>query len=254
MSASFVALFSELRRSRPRSHPVWDHNAKLDARALVAGLGVRLPALHLIAAEPRGIPEPSGPVVVKPNNGCVALGVLPLLPVEDGWRGAFSGQVAPWAAWMRKLDAIPRRKTPPNTESVGGPWLVEEFVGGGPAVPDDWKCYVIGGRVGIVAQMRRAPGAGRGAKPALCQWSREWERVHATPHTVYALPAPRFGPALIEAAERIARALPAPFVRIDLYEDERGPLFGEITPEPGGSHRFNPEWDRKLGEMWGTSA
>ncbi len=64
------------------------------------------------------------------------------------------------------------------------------------------------------------------------------------------LPAPRHPRDLVAAAERIARALPGPFVRVDLYDVPGGVAFGEITPRPGGSQRFTPDLDRRLGEAW----
>lgn len=54
-----------------------------------------------------------------------------------------------------------------------------------------------------------------------------------------------------EAASKVARHVPTPFVRVDLYEAQDGPVFGEITPIPaGGTSQFVPEWDERLGRLW----
>ena len=51
------------------------------------------------------------------------------------------------------------------------------------------------------------------------------------------------------AAEKLSEDLP--FARIDFYEINKQPYFGEITLYPGGgSESFQPEeWDYKFGEI-----
>jgi hypothetical protein len=68
------------------------------------------------------------------------------------------------------------------------------------------------------------------------------------------LPAPKHGAAIIEMSERLASHIDSPFIRIDLYEDVDGPVFGEIDPHPsGGARLFNDEWERRLGSLWPRS-
>jgi hypothetical protein len=252
----FSALYADLKRTRPHTHPVWQHNAKLDARRFATTLGIRVPPLLGIVRDPRNLTERTAPVVVKPNDGCVALGVLPAVPDGGGWRDLFSGRTASWAAWMQELYELSQQppRFRPHPDNVRGPWVMEGMVGDGSALPDDWKFYVIGGRVLLTGQFRRIPSAGRKAKARICQWTRDWERVtggaKADQDNDLTLPPPKHGAQLVAIAERIAAALPTPFVRVDLYEDDAGPVFSEITPEPGGSHRFRPEWDERLGAAW----
>ena len=60
--------------------------------------------------------------------------------------------------------------------------------------------------------------------------------------------------ALREAAERYSLSALSAFARIDLYEDDRGPVFGEITPHPSAGYQHNVyygrELDRQMGRMW----
>lgn len=53
---------------------------------------------------------------------------------------------------------------------------------------------------------------------------------------------------MVKLAQQLAHDLP--FARIDFYEMEKQPYFGEITLYPGsGFEEFTPaEWDRKLGD------
>lgn len=55
---------------------------------------------------------------------------------------------------------------------------------------------------------------------------------------------------MLDLAEKIASAIKLPFARIDFYEVNKKPLFGEITLFPGsGMEPFMPdEWDYILGE------
>lgn len=55
---------------------------------------------------------------------------------------------------------------------------------------------------------------------------------------------------MLNLAEKIATATKLPFARIDFYEINKKPLFGEITLFPGsGMEPFMPdEWDYILGE------
>jgi hypothetical protein len=59
---------------------------------------------------------------------------------------------------------------------------------------------------------------------------------------------------LIEYAEKYATKANVDFVRVDLYEDDRGPVFGELTPHPsaGYSHvnYLGRELDQYFGDMW----
>ena len=65
------------------------------------------------------------------------------------------------------------------------------------------------------------------------------------------LPLPQNLPALVDAASRLAAAVPAPFLRVDLYEIGGKPYFSEFTFYPNGGYLpFDPpEWDEKIGEM-----
>ena len=65
------------------------------------------------------------------------------------------------------------------------------------------------------------------------------------------LPLPQNLPALVDAATRLAAAVPAAFVRVDLYEIGGKPYFSEFTFYPNGGYLpFDPpEWDEKIGEM-----
>jgi hypothetical protein len=289
---SFLELLRQLKAERPWTDPIWSVNAKLDSRLHVQRHCrlCRLPRLYEVRHELAGIREPgyADRVVVKPNQGAVARGVLPLalVPRAEGYLGAnewFAGTgegTVPWDVWVEWLTwkahaAQHNPRTPGHPDNVAGPWLVEEWIHPAPSqevplawrgymrwrqaeeapiLPDDWKAYVIHGRVQFWAQFRRDPGAPRDSgRVAVCYWTREHERI---PYGIKRdrrpadLPAAQHPEALTAAAEELASTLPAPFVRLDFYDDASGPVFSEITPEPGGSNRFLAEWDERMGRAW----
>jgi hypothetical protein len=55
---------------------------------------------------------------------------------------------------------------------------------------------------------------------------------------------------MVELAERLSAIIGRPFLRIDLFESERGPVLGEFTPRPGPPEVFVPEIDEELGRLW----
>ena len=56
--------------------------------------------------------------------------------------------------------------------------------------------------------------------------------------------------AMIAAAEELSA--PFPFARVDFYEVDGKPRFGEVSfYHNSGETRFDPpEWDEKLGQLW----
>lgn len=122
--------------------------------------------------------------------------------------------------------------------------LVEPFVGSGPELPIDYKCYVFGGRVEFV-QVH----LDRGGRHRWIVLDRAWKRVSAPtsdPDPVRPTSLER----MIEAAEELGRGLD--FVRVDLYEIDGRPLFGEMTFYPGsGLDPFDPvSLDALMGAHW----
>jgi hypothetical protein len=56
--------------------------------------------------------------------------------------------------------------------------------------------------------------------------------------------------ALLDLAEMLPGTIGRSFVRIDLFESERGPVLGEFTPRPASPEIFVPEIDEMLGPPW----
>jgi TupA-like ATPgrasp len=126
--------------------------------------------------------------------------------------------------------------------------LVEPFIGGSDQLPFDYKFYVFNGRVEYVQV-----DVGREHDHHRSIYDRRWVRQSFTIEKKMvptAIPKPGSFERMMAAAELLARDLD--FVRIDFYDINGSPLFGEITLFPGsGLESFNPpQWDQRFGDLW----
>ncbi len=160
------------------------------------------------------------PFVVKARHGCGQT-----IFVRHGMAG--------WPAIRRRAHGWLRR-------SYGGwldEWLysriergllVEPFIGSDGTLPVDYKFYVFGGRVAAVQVHERREQAHRWMllDPA-------WRRLSATGDWAAGVVPPR--PAslavMVAAAARLGAGID--FVRVDLYDINGAPRFGEMTFYPG---------------------
>ena len=125
--------------------------------------------------------------------------------------------------------------------------LVEPFVGPVDTLPIDYKFYVFGGQVEFV-QVH----LGRGARHRWIVFDRDWTRVSS--HTDDPDPQrPDCLREMIAGAETLGAAFD--FVRVDLYDIDGRPRFGEMTFYPGsGLDPFDPpSLDQVMGDRWLTA-
>jgi hypothetical protein len=119
--------------------------------------------------------------------------------------------------------------------------LVEPFVGPGPALPTDYKLYVMHGRVAAV-QVH----LDRETRHRWLLLDRQWR-----PLGQWEAPKrPATLGMMIDAAEQLGAGFE--FARVDLYDIAPHPRFGEITFYPGsGLDPFETdEIDKWLGAIW----
>jgi len=263
---SFYALYPSLKRQRAwllrdhgLQHPIWEADAKMAGRSLAASLGIRVPKLLSGPAPPERLEEPdAGRFIVKPDLGWSGIGVYALIRDGNGLWSVLDNEATSWDEVLGELSAK-QMHLAAVARAKGVPWsheaLVEELVPSDRpdrVLPSDWKCYCIGGRVEVVVQ--KDAGDRRGwSTTRLKAWSSELADLgpvieNRQEYHDPSLPAPAHPQDLLEAAGSLARTLPGPFVRIDLYDGPEGVVFGEITPEPGIVHRFTPDIDRRLGK------
>lgn len=234
----------------PRLPPLTD---KIRAKALVAariGSEWIIPTLWQGTSLPE-CPDWSAPFVIKSRHGCNQNIFVHDLNAVD-WRPIIA-RTREWMAtdYGKWLDEWAYSRIPRGL-------LIEPFIGSGPALPIDYKLFVFGGRVEYIqvhlgrGTPRRGTLHGRPHPRTGHRWivmDRRWQR-RSSP-TLDSDPArPQTLSRMIAAAEELARSVD--FARVDLYEIDGHPLFGEMTFYPGsGLCRFDPiSLDREMGTHW----
>ena len=122
-------------------------------------------------------------------------------------------------------------------------YVVEPYLGVKAALPVDYKIYVFGGIAAFIQVHIDRHGNHR-----WILYGREWNQISQFAHPP--LPAPSNLKRMLASAERIAN--PFDFARVDFYEIDGVPKFGEVTFYPGsGLDQFHPRaLDLELGTMW----
>lgn len=181
------------------------------------------------------------PFVIKANNGC-------------GWNIFVRGESD--LDWPRIESAAAEWRRATFGVDLGE-WLygviepsllVEPFIGARSSLPVDYKLWTFGGKVHFIQV-----DTNREDDHRRIMFDPDWNRL---PFTLkYPIdPRPIVKPAsldlMIYAAEILAEDFP--FVRVDFYEIDDAPRFGEMSFYPGsGFERFDPpEWDAKAGALW----
>jgi hypothetical protein len=126
--------------------------------------------------------------------------------------------------------------------------LVEPYLGDIATSPTDYKLFVFGGKV-VFIQV----DTDRERNHRQYFFDKQWKRQpfeYACPGTAQDIRPPKSIDKMIWAAERLGASFP--FVRVDLYEIDGTPLFGEMTFYPNsGRIGFRPKSaDVQLGQLW----
>ena len=112
----------------------------------------------------------------------------------------------------------------------------------------DYKFMVFGGECRCVFVC-----SGRQSKLRLDAYDMEWQLMPFTrnrhPNMLQRVPRPKCYDTMLMLAEKIAKFVDNPFVRVDFYQVKGKVYFGEVTFYPeGGLGKFKPaEWDAILG-------
>ena len=244
-------LRAPLRLAAPRTFNAWVQHRKLHDRdprlpglldkvAVKATVAARLGADWVTPTLWQGEVLPANsrwplPVVVKGRHGC---GQIAIVRTADDWQRARKQA----ARWMRSLyggwlDEWAYADVPRGL-------LVEPYLGDGDRLPVDYKLFVFGGRVAFVqVHLDRA------TRHRWIVMDPSWRRVSPPTHDSDPV-RPATLDRMIAGAQALARD--HAFLRIDLYEINGQPRFGEVTVYPGsGLLPVVPAaLDRRMGELW----
>ena len=126
--------------------------------------------------------------------------------------------------------------------------LVEPFISEIASLPIDYKLWTFNGRVELIQV-----DTDRETDHKRTMFDCDWKRLPFT--TIYPIDErpierPATLPEMLDAASILSENVP--FVRVDLYEIDKKPRFGELTyyPESGWGPFFPAEYDRRVGDLW----
>ncbi len=182
--------------------------------------------------------------VLKSNRGYSANGVLPLRRSGEGFR-LIDGD--------RELlpdDVVAHFA---GAREVSGPYFAEELIPGTAEVlPDDVKIFAFYGTITdvMVRRVSQHGDLGSFSYRYVDAEGKDLGRVRTRAQHDSTIEVPRDLTAMCDVARVLSRAVPVPFVRVDLYQVPDGVMLGELTPLPGASGSFTTKHDRYLGAMY----
>ncbi|WP_379923444.1 ATP-grasp fold amidoligase family protein [Erythrobacter sp. R86502] len=179
-------------------------------------------------------PDWTFPFILKASHGCNQNAVCyDASDYQIARRRASKWADKPYGLW---LDEWAYRDIPRG-------FIVEPFLGNRAALPVDYKIYVFGG-VAAFIQVH----VDRVKNHRWVLYDRRWNQISKFDEAP--VTAPTSLDRMVANAERIAS--PFDFARVDFYEIDGMPKFGEVTFYPGsGLDRFDPEeLDALIGSRW----
>jgi hypothetical protein len=234
---------------------IWAHNSKRDGYALAESLGIGIPEQYvastkLSAVDWAGLPER---FVIKPRDGAANRGVYGLIAQGDGsYLDALDGKV------KRQSDVVEEYQRLVADRLVNERCAIEELLAPTPdlaediLIPDDLKIWCFYDEPVVVMQ-RRMHGSANRKRWTFKFWDVGWNDLGPVKYEDRldrSLAAPVGGDAVLEACRVIGRELAVPFVRLDLYDTVRGPVFGEVSVHPGPPEVWRDDIDELMGKHW----
>ena len=215
----------------------------------VGGTRIGLPAQYAVLTSPDQITAQvlGDRVALKFAHGWSAKGVM-LLERTEQERYFDHMSLREWTldAIRQRQQAIAARFT--KKEPV---WIVEEMLRGPQPgeVPFDYKFYMFQGQIGMVAQIDRNSSPprvvklGSDLKPMIEGRDYRFKRKDLQSGVPV---VPRAAGLLSRWAIELSEMTDAPFVRVDLYDTESGPAFGEFTFSSGAEYKRTITYSTQL--------
>lgn len=186
-------------------------------------------------------------VVIKPEDGADSNGVY---VIENGI-DLFTLEKIP-----NRLDNFLKEKVSAHSFTKDKRVLIEELIDDvdfkhNPylKIPRDFKVFVAGGQVFYIGVYNRNA---RKELRSVVEYSVDWKRIPRM-STSY-LPGctekkPKFFKEMISLAKEISREFPY-VMRLDFYLSDKGPVFGEFTPNPSAGFNLTEVGERTLQQLF----
>lgn len=238
-------------RGEGYEHPIFAFNSKLEIRSFVTAHDVEVPRMWGDWDTPEEVPfEDFGDqFVVKRSHGFGASGVYPVSRDGDELVDAISKER------LSRAEIVDRYRQKHREDSR---YYVEEFLTNVAAEPgrqaDDIKVYAFYGVVAHIEVWRdkwtRYDGGRHGRIRAFAPDGTPLGHTRPLVADDPGLPGPVDVEGVVEIASRLSAAIRRPFARFDIYETERGLVFGELAKNPSATPILDAPTDRRLGEVF----
>ena len=231
-----------------KSHPLRQLPFKLRNYRLAASHGVPVPEVYATWPSVADIDLSQLPdsFVLKSDGGAGGHGVIPLTRVaEDAFTVVSTDKTLTTEDLKERLRSV---------KSLSGPFFAEELLqgAGSDRIPEDVKIFVFYGSVGQIL-LRRADEHGNLLKTFykfVDEHGNDLGEAVADHRLDPTIAAPRQLSTMVEMAKHLSRAVGVPFVRVDLYETDRGVVLGELTRVPGGHPAYSSDHDAFMGKLY----
>ena len=232
--------------------PAFAIDGKDDAHGWARQMSLPVPELLWRGVDATRVPWTDLPerFVLKPCRAASSRGVYLLERDGDGYRELRTGDRLEPAEIERQLGEL-------RDQGVVSPAVIAEALVDDPRAPGlppiDYKVATFHGQVGMIeARAHRRDGVGRPTSTWRV-FDEHWNdlgNAFNDPAPDASIPPPLHREELLDLARTVSLAIPRPFLRVDLYDSADGPVFGEVTPEPGGEPLPRRDVDRLLGRHW----
>jgi TupA-like ATPgrasp len=222
---------------------------KMISHPFVSELGMRVPERLAVLDEIETLHDTELPdfFVLKLAEGWSARGVMILERTDaDRYFDHMNLQVHTAGS----IAAVQREKAL-SFEGRKPRWIVEESVKpllGIGAIPFDYKFYCFSGEVGLVVQIDR-----NSHPTKIVLFDGEFRPLKRGTDYLLSEAAnpgvpvvPLHAPEMLWWAQKLSLEADSPFVRVDMLDSPSGPVFGEFTYSPGGTHKRTYVFSHKM--------
>lgn len=125
-------------------------------------------------------------------------------------------------------------------------------------IPLDYKIHSFYGQAHLIQQINRNPSPARYAffdgdfeeldldQNIVSDWKKRPKDEPVRPQS---------WKEMLEIGERVSKLLATPFMRVDMFLGDNGPIIGELTPSPGdafyrNNYTYTEDFDQELGRKW----
>lgn len=251
--ASFEQQIFDIRRTTvalrnidpAKVHPLRQIPSKLGNYRFAAAHGIPVPRVFqtwesIEAIELDTLPDS---FVLKSNGGAGGSGVIPLTRLPNGkYQPLGSGREMTIEQIRRRFAQNPR---------LSGPFFAEELLKSSDddGVPHDIKVFAFYGEIGYTQLVQRY-GTKRTQFNFVAEDGSSLNDQITHERTNTSIPLPANLQEISDISRHISRAVGVPFVRVDLYETDRGIVLGEVTRGPGLTHRHREDFDTHIGQLY----